>query len=116
MDYLVAEFGGRSCGANVFEVRLKYSGVVHTIDKEFDRPFLVSPRGDERFRVLTPAFYEYGPYWLRFDGIVVPNDRIDCLTGLFRAERPGSLPFPFLYAALGPGWTHSALYQRFAWE
>jgi hypothetical protein len=90
---------------------------VHTIDKEFVRGFEVRPSLDAApFRVIGPVFYEEGPYWLRFDGLVVPQARVSCLTALHRAARPGGLPFPFLYATLDPQWSRSPLYQRFSWS
>ena len=86
----------------------------HTADKEFNRIVQVMPpSGGDAFRVLAPVFDEYGPYWSHFDGLVLPRDRIDCLTAVHRAERPGALPFPFLYASLTEDWAQSALYQRF---
>jgi len=117
MDYVVVEFGGTGCGSGPIEVGLKYSGVVQTIDKQFDRPFAAHPPpGDGRFRILAPLFYEFGPYWLRADGFVLPADRITCVQAIHRVEDPGALPMPFLYAQLGPAWQTSPLYQRFDWE
>jgi hypothetical protein len=46
----------------------------------------------------------------------VPRDKTACFTELRRASHPGDLPFPFLYAALGPDWRDSRLYQVFQWE
>lgn len=117
MDYIAAEFSGAACDGTPFPVRFQYTGVVHTIDKEFERTFQVAPpSGIEPSLVLGPVFYEYGPYWLRFDGLVVPQNQLGCLTALRRAEHPEALPFPFLYATLDPLWSRSALYQRFIWE
>lgn len=117
MDYVVTEFSGAACGAAPFQVRTVYTGVAKTFDKEFNREHTVTPPPDgAAFRLLSPLFYEYGPYWLRFDGFVVPDAQAGCLTSVRRAEHPGDLPFPFLFAALEPNWRDGALYQRFRWE
>lgn len=117
MDYVVAEFRGPSCGNTPFEVRSQYTGVVRTLDKEFNRTQIVVPAVDgAASKVLGPVFYEYGPYWLKFDGFIVPTDRVECLTTMLRAEHPGQLPFPFLFASLSPDWRESGLYERFRWE
>lgn len=117
MEYVAAGFGGLQCGADPFPVHLRYRGVVQTLDKEFNRTFTVTPpAGAATVQILAPLFYEYGPYWLRAEGFVLPDERAGCLRELRRAERPGELPFPFLYATLDPQWRESRLYQRFAWE
>ena len=118
MEYVVATLGGAACGTEPFEVRLTYTGVARfSTDKEFNRGFPVTPpKSGETVRVLTPFFYEYGPYWLKTDGLLLPADRVGCLTALTRAEAPGALPMPFLYATLDQDWRGSPLYQRFRWE
>ncbi len=116
MDYVVSEFSGAACGTEPFEVRTQYTGVVQTLDKEFNRVHTVVPSAAGAFQLMTPVFYEYGPYWLHFDGLVLPTSRSGCLVSMRRAGQPGELPFPFLYAALDPLWRESRLYQRFPWE
>lgn len=115
LEYIVAELGGAACSPSAtFPVRLGYTGVVHTIDKEFDRIVQVSvPPSGESVRLLTPTFYETGPYWTHFDGFIFPNERASCLSSVSRVQKPGDLPFPFLYALLGPSWTDQPLYQQF---
>lgn len=116
MEYLVATFEGTACGTEPFEVELTYTGVVKTFDKEFNRRHVVTPSAGAAWRLMSPVFYEYGPYWLRFDGFKVPAAKAACLTLLTRADRPGDLPMPFLYATLAPDWRNTPLYQRFTWE
>ena len=117
LDYLVAEFRGPSCGQEPFQVQSRYTGVVQTVDKEFNRTQIVVPApAGESSRILSPVFYEYGPYWFRFDGFVLPRERAECLATMLHAEHPGDLPFPFLFASLGPNWRTLGLYQRFTWE
>jgi hypothetical protein len=117
MEYIVATFGGGGCGEGGLAVQLKYTGVVHTLDKEFDRTFSIPAGvGREAQRVLAPVFFEFGPYWTRFDGLMLPSDRQQCLLSLARVPHPGGLPFPFLYARLHPSWRDDALYQRFDWR
>jgi hypothetical protein len=101
-----------------FQITEQYSGVVQTFDKVFTRDRTVVPQSDgQPFRILGPAYYEYGPYWLKFDGFLVPEARASCVTRIARAAEPGKVPFPFLYAQLGQNWRQSGLYQRFtAWE
>jgi hypothetical protein len=117
MDYIVATFNGAACGSEPFEVGLKYTGVVTSADKEFNRSFTVTPPAPgHSVRILTPLFNEYGPYWVRADGLLLPPDRAPCLTAMTRAQAPGALPMPFLYATLAEDWRGSPLYQRFRWE
>jgi hypothetical protein len=100
-----------------FDVRLKYTGVAKTLDKEFDRSFtVVPPRQGELFRILSPLFFEYGPYWLRTDGLLVPAERQTCLQSVRRVRDPGGLPMPMLYARLSADWKTKPLFQRFIWE
>ncbi|MDP3716231.1 MAG: hypothetical protein Q8T13_00505 [Acidobacteriota bacterium] len=118
MEYLVVELRGGDCEANQpVPLRLKYTGVNNSTDKQFDRDFkVVTPAPGDTARVLAPAFYEYGHQWIHFDGIVVPRRLAGCVSQVSRIDKPGDLPFPFLYATLDPQWRESRLYQRFKWE
>ena len=116
MEYAAVTLAGEACGTDDFPVTLKYVGESWNTDKVFDRTFQVSPRVRGEHRLLAPIFYEFGPYPVQFAGVIVPRDKALCLTELRRASHPGDLPFPFLYAALGPNWRDSRLYQVFPWE
>jgi hypothetical protein len=113
VEYLIAEFGGEGCG-DAMVVRLAYTGTLHTLDDEFVRDIRVAPTSfGAPFRLLIPAFYESGPYFTHFDGVVVPRDRARCLSNVRRVDDPALVPLPFLYAQLAPSWRDQPLYQRF---
>jgi hypothetical protein len=111
MDYVVVTVDG-ACAGGSMPVQLRYTGVVPTFDKEFNRTMTVAGIG--LHHLLAPVFYEFGPHWTRFDGFVIDRKQAGCITQLARVDEPGQLPFPFIYANLGPDWQDAPLYQTFA--
>jgi hypothetical protein len=111
MDYVVVTVDG-ACAVGSMAVQLRYTGVVPTFDKEFNRTMTVAGTG--LHHLLAPVFYEFGPHWTRFDGFVIDRKQAGCITQLARVDEPGQLPFPFIYANLDPDWRDAPLYQAFA--
>ena len=99
------------CNATSVSVALKYSSAMKTVDSEFTRVLTVPAGKAGPSHLLVPAYYHLGPTWNRFDGFGVPSDQRACVTGIFRAANPSSLPFPVLAVALGPDWRQQPLRQ-----
>lgn len=99
------------CNTRSVTVAVKYSSAIGTFDSEFTRDFTVPTDQAGPSYVLVPGYYHLGPTWNRFDGFGVPADQRACVTGIFRATNPASVPLPVLAAALGPGWRQQPLHQ-----
>lgn len=89
-----------------------YTAADHTVHHEFIRPFTIPVTASAPSRLLMPVYYHLGPNWSRLDGFAVPAAERACVTGVFRAVAPSSLPMPVLSAALAPDWRTRPLYQQ----
>ena len=110
LQYFKIELADR-CHARSVAVAVKYSASTSTFDGEFTRDFAV-PIGAGTSYVLAPAFYHLGSSWTRFDGFAIPAEQRACVTGIFRAADPASLPLPVLAVALGADWREQPLRQQ----
>lgn len=100
------------CGRTEVTLTPAYTAAEHTADWEYLRPFTIPVSRSAASRLLMPAYYHLGSRWNRFDGFAVPEGQRACVTGVFRAVDPSSLPMPVMVAALGPDWRDRPLYTR----
>lgn len=100
------------CHVRNVAVALKYSGAGGSFDYEFTRAFNVPANAKGPSYLLVPAYYHLGSSWNRFDGFGVPADQRACVTGIFRAVDPSTVPLLAMSFALGPDWRDQPLRQH----
>jgi hypothetical protein len=112
-EYFRVDVGGSACQPGGVSVVTKYTGPVSQPDWEFLREFDAAiDESGRKWVLLIPVFYWTGAS--RFDGFVVPADRVACVGPVRRASPDAAVPFPLLAAALAPDWRTTPLYQRLA--
>ena len=101
-----------SCAVPEVTLVSAYTAAEHNAYHEYIRSFTIPVAAGAPSRLLLPAYYHLGPNWNRLDGFAVPASERGCVTGVFRAKDPSSLPLPVMAAALAPDWRDRPLYQR----